>query len=384
MIPAKIIKEFAYELSVPLTDILNSSFAEGKVPTQWKNGIVVPIPKQSPPSLDKLRPVSLTSIFAKIAEGFVSRWVIDDLHHVIDHRQFGNVPGVSTNHYLTNLVHYLHLGAEKGRNVGTVVLTDFSKAFDLVNHTILISKIIDLGVRRNIVPWFCDFLHNRQQCVRFNKTLSNYLPLNAGLPQGTKLGPIGFQVLINDAAQDAKVEYWKYVDDLTFAKNKAHDDQGNLQDDLDDFVDWTKSSGLKLNPKKCQALEVNFTKTAPHQADIRIGSDKLPYVDKAKILGVWLQNDLKWQSQIDDMLKKANRRLFMLRSLKRFGFDQEELEVVYKCYVRPVLEYGDVVWHSGLCTKQTADLERIQRRACRTILGHHRIAMLFASVIWST
>ena len=59
-----------------------------------------------------------------------------------------------------------------------------------------------------------------------------------------------------------------------------------------------------------------------------------------------------------------------LRTLKRFGFDQEELEVVYKCYVRPVLEYGDVVWHSGLCTKQTADLERIQGRACRTILGH--------------
>ena len=70
------------------------------------------------------------------------------------------------------------------------------------------------------------------------------------------------------------------------------------------------------------------------------------------------------------MLKKANRRLFMLRSLKRFWFDQEELEMVYKCYVRPVPEYGDVVWHSGLCTKQTSDLERIQRCACRTILGH--------------
>ena len=129
---------------------------------------------------------------------FLLNLSIDDLHHVIDHWQFGNVPGVSTNHYLTNLVHYLHLGAEKGRNVGTVVLTDFSKEFDLVNHTIFISKIVDLGVRRNIVPWICDFLHNRQQCVRFSKTLSNYLPLNAGVPQGTKLGPIGFQVLIND------------------------------------------------------------------------------------------------------------------------------------------------------------------------------------------
>ena len=70
------------------------------------------------------------------------------------------------------------------------------------------------------------------------------------------------------------------------------------------------------------------------------------------------------------MLKKANRHLFLLRLLKRFGFDQEELEVVYKCYDRPVIGYGDVVWHSGLCTKETADFERIQRRACRIILGH--------------
>ena len=122
----------------------------------------------------------------------------------------------------------------------------------------------------SIVPWICDFLHNRQQCVRFNKILSNYLPLNAGVPQGTKLGLIGFQVLINDAAQDAEVEYWKYVDGLSFAENKGHEEPGNLLDDLDDFVDWPKSSGLKLNPKKCQALEhveVNFIKTAPHHAD---------------------------------------------------------------------------------------------------------------------
>ena len=110
--------------------------------------------------MDKLRPVSLTSIFAKIAEGFVSRWVIDDFHHVIDHRQFGNVPGVSSKHYLTNLVHYLHLGDEKGGNVGTMVLTDLSKACDPVNHTIFISKI-DLSVRGNIVPWICNFLHIR-------------------------------------------------------------------------------------------------------------------------------------------------------------------------------------------------------------------------------
>ena len=102
------------------------------------------------------------------------------------------------------------------------------------------------------------------------------------------------------------------------------------------FSKWSSSNGLNLNAKKCQALEINFSRASPQHADLKIGSDKLVYVDKAKILGRWLQNDLKWQTQVDVMLKKANERLFMLRSLKRFGFDQDELMVVYKSYVRPV------------------------------------------------
>ena len=107
---------------------------------------------------------------------------------------------------------------------------------------------------------------------------------------------------------------------------------------------------------------------------MQAGYVKLDYVDKAKILGIWVQNDLKWQSQVDIMIKKANTRLFMLRSLKRFGFDQDELTIVYKSYVRPVLEYADVVWHSGLTCQQASDLERIQRRAVRTILGYKYIS----------
>ncbi len=105
MIPGKIIEEFANELSNPLTDIPNSSFKEGTIPSQWKQGIVVPIPKHSPPRLNKLRPISLTSIFAKVAEVFVSRWVTDDISNIIDIRQFGNVKGLSTTYYLMNLVH---------------------------------------------------------------------------------------------------------------------------------------------------------------------------------------------------------------------------------------------------------------------------------------
>jgi hypothetical protein len=240
-ISPRLIREFAYELSTPLTDVLNCSYQEGVVPTQWKRAIVVPIPKTKPARADKLRPVSLTDCFSKISEGFMTKWVLEDIGEKIDPQQFGNIKGISTSHYLVNLLHTLHQGANKVNNIGTVVLTDFSKAFDMIDHTILIEKCIRLGVRGSIVPWLCDFVSNRVQCVRYNQTLSKFKVLNGALPQGTKLGPIGFQVIINDAAQtkDASIKCWKYVDDLTLAENLPYPQPRNFKEH------WTSSlSGL--------------------------------------------------------------------------------------------------------------------------------------------
>ncbi|XP_072020374.1 uncharacterized protein [Amphiura filiformis] len=215
-VPPKLVKEIAYELSVPLTDILNNSYSEGYVPEQKKKAIVIPIPKQYPPR------------------------------------------------------------AERSRNIGTVVLTDFSKAFDLVDHTLLIGKIIDMGVRRSIVPWICDFLRNRQQCVRYNSVLSDYTTLHGGVPQGTKFGPIGFQILINEAAQDAGSRCWKYVDDFFGGCASP------LQGDLDQFSEWASDSHLKLNPSKCQAMQIAFSNPLPPHRDLRIGTEPLSYVTEAK------------------------------------------------------------------------------------------------------
>ena len=90
-----------------------------------------------------------------------------------------------------------------------------------------------------------------------------------------------------------------------------------------------------------------------------------------KILGVWLQHDLSWDTNISEMISKTNRRLYMLRMLKRFGFKKDELITVYKGYIRPLLEYADVVWNSSLTLKQTRTIEQVQRRACRIVLGHN-------------
>ena len=309
----------------------------------------------------------MTDCFAKISEGFVVDWILSDIEHKIDVNQYGNVKGVSTSHYLVSLMHFLHTGAERPKNVGTVVLTDFSKAFDLIDHNLLISKFIQIGVRESLIPWICSFISGRQQCVRYNKTLSDYKTLKGGLPQGTKMGPLGFQVIINDAASEATTSVWKYVDDLTLASNTTKTVH-SLQTDLDSFVQWTKNNNLTLNPTKCQGLQVCFMQDPP-APNLCIENVPLNFAKFAKILGIWLQDDLKWEKQISEMLKKTNSRLYMLRNLKRFGFDPSELSIVYKGYVRPLLEYGDVVWGSSLTCDQSSTLEKVQKRACKIILG---------------
>jgi hypothetical protein len=350
------------------------------VPKQWKRAVVVPIPKTHPPREDKLRPVSLTDCFAKVSESFITNWVLEDVAEKIDTQQFGNIKGVSTSHYLVSLLHFLHTGADAINNVGTMVLTDFSKAFDMVDHTLMIEKFIHLGVRGAIVPWLCDFINERVQCVRYNQSLSDFKVLKGGLPQGTKVGPLGFQAIINDAASNISpnIKCWKYVDDLTLAENRTHRMSSNLQEVLADFSQWTTDNKLSLNPTKCQALQVCFKRDTPPTSVLKINDTPLEFVDDAKILGIWIQNDLKWDKNICEITKKANRRLYMLRMLKKFGFNHEELITVYRGYIRPLLEYCDTVWHSSLTAGQSKTLEQLQRRACRIVLGRNFTSYLDA------
>ena len=325
----------------------------------------MPIPKTNPPKCDKLRPVSLSDCFAKVAETFITDWILEDISDKIDLQQYGNVKGVSTSHYLVSLLHFLYQGADKVINVGTVVLTNFLKVFDMVDHNLLIEKFIHIRVRRSIVPWLCDFLSNRMQCVRYNSTLSDFATVSASLPQGTKLGPIGFQVIINDAVQNnsGPISCWKYVDDLTIAENRTHPDSSQLQVILDSFSQWTENKSLSLNPAKCQALQICFKTDVPHPTELKINSCSLNYVDHAKILDVWLQHDLSWDKNISEMISKTNCRLYMLRMLKRFGFKKDELITLYKGYIRPLLEYADVVWNSF---REVTFTKIVRGCACRT------------------
>ena len=131
-----------------------------------------------------------------------------------------------------------------------ITVTDFSKAFDYVDHNIAIPKLIEMGTRPAAIPWICAFLSNRYQCVRYHNVLSDWQNLSGGVPRGTLNGPIIFTVLANNAARmkDPNKLPLKYVDDLTVTENINIRNGSTIQTDLDNFDNWALCNNMKLNP----------------------------------------------------------------------------------------------------------------------------------------
>ena len=359
---ARLINEFAVELATPLTHILNTSFQQVKAPDVWKRATVIPIPKTTPPTLEKLRPISLTDHFAKVAEGFMVKWFLCDLKPKLDPNQFGNHKHLSTFHCLINCLHVLFAHAEIPKSSSSVVITDFTKAFDRVDHTIAISKMISQGVRPAIIGWIADFLTGRSQNVRYHTTVSDWSSIHARVPQGTRLGPPIFLSMINDVSPPHGIKAFKYVDDMTLVETRTSAQPSRMQAAVTSLTQWSSNNNMSLNPSKCCVMNV--------PPEIFIDDHELQHVNQVKLLGTLIQSDSKWDSTVNDIVKRANGKLHMLRLLKRHFLPYQDLITIYRSYVRPICEYGCPVWNGGLTTRQSNLLELIQKRALRSILGN--------------
>ncbi|CAJ1060342.1 Hypp2194 [Xyrichtys novacula] len=329
MIPPKILKEFACEISIPLCDIINCSFDEGVVPRQWKEATVVPIPKSSPCNKDELRPISLTAQLSKICEHFAGNWILNDIMPNLDPMQFGSRQNRSTTHNLVSLMDFMYRTSDVSDSVCTVITTDFAKAFDAVDHTVAVQCLLDLGVRPSLIPWICSFMTDRQQKVRYQGHLSDWEYPTCGVAQGTVLGPIVFLALINSALQDGP-HHWKYVDDMTIAQSWSPKVPCTLQQTLNGLDTWVNEHKMKLNPSKCKVVHVTGMRQKTALPTLSVNQNILEVCDTVKVLGVTIQADLKWNSQVDYMLTSANRKLFVLCRLKKFGVKDPELNPEFK------------------------------------------------------
>ena len=347
-IPTRLIKAIAFSLSIPLAKIMNTCLQLGQFPCQWKNAVVTPVAKtKAPNSFNDLRPIAITPCFAKLWEKMITPHISQDIYPSVDTCQFGNMPGLSTRDYLTRFIYHIIAHTDKPESAASACLIDFSKAFDRVNHTIAVNKLIKLGLRSSLIPSVCAFLEGRTQQTKLKGLLSPSLPITCGLPQGTLLGPLLFLALINDCAPSSVLRY-KYVDDLTILELRSRHDQSNLGKSLDEVAQWAFQNDMLINFQKSSVIHFDFSRHPTPQAPILITGKVIPTTTKVKLLGLNITSDLKWDEHINDLILKASGRLQMLRLAKQNGVPQDHLLDIYYAYVRPSVEYAVPVWATSL------------------------------------
>ena len=341
------------------------------MPGDWKVSYVTPIPKiTNPQTFNDLRPVAITPIPSLICEDFVFDWSYSKIINHIDAKQFGNIKATSTSHYLVNFLEFIHSNLDKRDTSLALAFVDFRKAFDLVDHTVVVNKAINLGLSPHLVAWLADFLSNRQQAVRYQGSVSSFRHLTCGVPQGTKMGPLCFLMMINDALTDTP-HRWKYVDDCTVGitvDNRAPNYTA-LQDTLDRLQTWTQANNVTINHSKTVVMHVCTSKADIPPPQLTIGPHPLQVVNTIKLLGVVLDDHLSWGQHVAMVVKAASYRLYMLRRLRSLGTPASELKGVYTSFILPKLTYASPAWSSSLNATQLHRLERVQKRACRVILG---------------
>lgn len=371
---ARLLKEYKEYLSEPLLFILNLSLSSGTCPDSIKIAKVIPLyKKDNKLRVENYRPISLLSILNKVFEKLVYRRLYDFLmkYDVLYKYQFGFRKNYSTSLALIDVLDYCYHNLDKGNTV-LALYFDLQKAFDCVDHSVLLHKLYCCGIRGPIYEWLKSYLTNRKQFTVVNGSISNLMPIVKGVPQGSVLGPLLFLLYINDMhcimSDGEKLKL--FADDTNlFLSGKTKQEleaKANLY--LAKLHDWFLANKLSLNVNKtCFMIITNSKKLKTENFELIIGNHKITKVSSCRYLGVILDENLKWEEHIQTLIKKLLKFTSIFYKVRN-KIPYSCLTKVYYAFVHSHILYG-IEAYANTYNSHLNKLQRLNDKLLRILFS---------------
>ena len=370
-IPPQLIRMSHSNLSLSLTEIINTSFNHCEYPNDMKKAEISPIFKKGDDMLkEKYRPVSILTTFSKVFETVISEQLMSFFNGIFNEMLCAYRKKYGCNHVLLKLVDSWKKALDSDNFVG-VVSMDLSKAFDCIPHGLLICKLKAYGLSQKACLFMSSYLSGRLQRVKLEDQRSEWMTLKKGVPQGSCLGPIIFNIFMNDLFYTMEnCNLTNYADDNTIdvSSNTVELLIQALQFDTEKALTWFSANFMQANPEKFQLLLMkpnNLTDIFPDH--IEVNNTEIKRNESVKFLGITIDDKLKFDVHVTNLCIKAGTQLNVLYRFKNV-FNIEERKIVYQTFVLSNFNYCPIVWH--FCSIQMMrKLEYIQERALRFIFN---------------
>ena len=382
-ISCKIIKLATPVISDSLTLIFNQAITLSSFPDEWKIARVIPLYKNGQRNIPgNYRPISVLPAISKIME----RILYDQLHsylttfELLSDSQFGFQKSHSTASALLDCTNEWYVNLDR-KMFNLVVLIDLKKAFDTVDHQILLRKLELYGIKGQALTLLRSYLTNRNQKCQIKNSFSSERLIKCGVLQGSILGPLFFLLYINDLPHCLnKTKPRMFADDtnLTASANSLTDLEAAANSDLENLI----ANRLNLNVAKTEFMLIGskpmIKNTSVSHPNVLIENKQIKQVNECKTLGVTIDKHLSWKSNTEKICKKVTAGISAIRRIKPF-VDQDTLVLIYNAIVRPYFDYCCEVW-DVFGETQSKRLQKMQNRAARIILNlsndvHHTIAL---------